>query len=293
MAEIRGQVKVYADGSGGLEVVVTCTSGDGHCPDDAIEVSRDPNPLGGGGQADPYPLDERGQGLRHLRFADAAEAAADAWSSHVAGRVGPHERRNGCEAERTGEGVRHARIRDISVGMRHIECDTAGQQCMDNPAFWCGGRHAMHAAQKERVMRDHQIGPPLDGLGGNDAHRIQGEENLLYGRLRVTADQADRIPWLRPRRLVKLLEAPDGVGKARHRRRLSRPHSPWTFRVSGGRPAQISAPPPVRAAPAWGAGGTDSRRSVHSRDRRRSARSTGVDPSRTWHPGTSPPPCRS
>jgi hypothetical protein len=228
MAEIRGQVKVDAGGSGGLEVVVTRTSGDGHCLDHAIEVSRDPDPLGGGGQADPYPLDERGQGLRYLQLADAAEAAIGARSTHLPGRVSPDERRDGCEAERPGEGVRHAGIRDISVGMRDIECDATGQQQVDDPAFWCGGRHAMHAAQEKRVMRDHQIGPPLDRLGGDEAHRIHGEENLLYGRRRVTADQADRIPWLGPRGLVKLVEAPDGVGKARHRRRLSRPPSPGT-----------------------------------------------------------------
>jgi hypothetical protein len=232
MAEIRGQVKVDAGGSGGLEVVVTRTSGDGHRPDDAIEVSRDPDPLGGGGQADPYPLDERGQGLRHLQLADAAETAASAWSTHLPGRIGPDERRDGGEAERPGEGVRHAGTRDISVGMCHIKRDATGQQRVDDPAFWCGGRHAMHGAQEKRVMRDHQIGPPLDRLGGDDAHRIHREENPLYGRRRVTADQADRIPWLRPRGLVKLVEAPDGVGKARHRRRLSRPLSP------GVRPSQ-------------------------------------------------------
>jgi hypothetical protein len=250
MAEIRGQVDVDAGGSGGPEVVVTRTSGDGHRSDEAIEVSRDPDPLGGGGQADPYPLDEGGQGLRDLQPADAAEAATGAWSTHLPGRGGPDERRDGCEAERPGEGVRHPGIRDISVGMRDIEGDATGQQRVDDPAFWCGGGHAVHAAQEKRVVRHHQIGPPLDGLGGDAAHRIHGEENPLYAHGRVTADQANRIPWLGPRRLVKLVEAPDGVGKARHRRRLSRPHSPGTDRISGERPTQVSAPAKARAAPA-------------------------------------------
>ena len=71
----------------------------------------------------------------------------------------------------------------------------------------------MHAAQQQRVVGDQQVGSPGDGLVDHGLHRVDGEQHPAYRLLGVSGDQADRVPVLRPPRVVEAVEHAERVGE--------------------------------------------------------------------------------
>lgn len=100
--------------------------------------------------------------------------------------------------------------------MHHVKGHAVGQQCVDHSTLGRRGGNPVHAAQEQRMMRNDKIRTPLDRLGSHGRNRVNREENPAYRGGGIATDQTHRVPRLGPRRIIKLLEASDDLGKAWH-----------------------------------------------------------------------------
>ncbi len=215
MAQVGGQVGVDARRAHLGEQAVARAAAHRDPADQPVRVTGDPDTGGGGRQAGGDPRGERGQRQRGLQQADPPGAAP----AQRVGRVRDQRAGHG-HADRLGERVRDTRVGVVGVGVGHVQGDPGADQGVHDPALEGGGGHGGGAAQVQRVVGDHQVRPPLDGLVDDRLHGVDGEQHAADLGLRVSADQADGVPGLRPLRRVQLFEGGDDVGQFRHLSRL-------------------------------------------------------------------------
>jgi hypothetical protein len=62
------------------------------------------------------------------------------------------------------------------------------------------------------VVRDDQVGAGVQCLGDGLRDAVDDAEHPVHGAVRLTEDEADAIPVLRPRRRISLLQSGDDTG---------------------------------------------------------------------------------
>lgn len=82
----------------------------------------------------------------------------------------------------------------VGVRMGREQGDAVGDKPVDETALGVGGRHGMHPAQEQRMVRHDELGSGLNRLVDHRHHRVDREQHPFDHVVRVTARQTDRIP---------------------------------------------------------------------------------------------------
>ena len=135
------------------------------------------------------------------------------------------------QTETRGEHVAGAVGDDVCSGVRRIQGHAAADQPREQRTLVAVLRDARHAAQKQRMVRDQQVGAELDRFVDGGGDRVDGEQDALDLAPRIAGDETGRIPALgtgeRPELLdgvadggegVRHVDQPTGWGRAGARR---------------------------------------------------------------------------
>lgn len=128
VAQVGGEERVDAGRAHGVEQAVAGAAADGDPADRRVEVARDADALGGGGQPLGGTCGERAERLRRVHLADPAEA------------VLRYEGAGHAQAEGAGEGVGDAGVGGVGVGVRDVQGDAVPDEGVDDAALEVGGR---------------------------------------------------------------------------------------------------------------------------------------------------------
>ncbi len=155
------------------------------------------------------PVGEVAQGERGGELADPADSARPVG----VGGVGVQRAERPGEPDRARQGVRDPGGGGVGVGVRRVQGHPGPDQSVrDTPLGGVRG-HARDAAQHQRMVGDDQVRVPGEGLVDDGVHGVHGEQDPPYRLLRVSADQADRVPGGGPPEGVDLLEGRGDVGQ--------------------------------------------------------------------------------
>ena len=117
------------------------------------------------------------------------------------------------QAERVGEGVGHAGVGGVGVGVRGEQRAPPRTSAVHQRALRSVRADPVHAAQQQRVVRDQQLRAGVEGLVDGLGDRIDRDEDAGHRLGRVAADEPDRVPALCERGRVGGLERGDHVGQ--------------------------------------------------------------------------------
>ena len=113
--------------------------------------------------------------------------------------------------------VRDARVGDVGVRVRGEERDAGAHEAVDARTLGVAGRHAVHPAQEQRVVGDHQVGAPAERLVHDGVGGVDREQHPADRRHRVTDHETDGVPRLGGARVVQLVHGGEDLTEARHR----------------------------------------------------------------------------
>ena len=88
---------------------------------------------------------------------------------------------------------------------------------MDDRARGVVGRHGVHAAQQERMVREHEVRVPRERLVDDHRDRVERDEDPPHRLRGVPRDEPDGVPPLGGRRRVPGVDEVDDLAEGRLR----------------------------------------------------------------------------
>lgn len=215
MAQVRREVHINSRGASDLECAIPRAAQNGYAGHRGTLVAADEET---GGARRQHGCDVVCEGSERGLVDGADAPQADLVSLGIGStRL---ERHGIAQPDQIGECRRDAVAGDVRIGVRVEQGDTGADECRDDAALRVGHWQEGHAAQEQRMVRDHHVvGLPIatgavDGLLSNSRGGIKREEDRPHGRGRVADDQSNPIPGLRRSRRVPRLHESHNVANS-------------------------------------------------------------------------------